>query len=47
MERHQDHSFYSEHDIFQKGFICFPIKISSNEKGFVTLVTDENIKQLC
>lgn len=47
IERHKDHSFDFEHNIIKKGFLCFPIKISSNEKGFVSLVTDESIKQLC
>lgn len=47
MERHQDHSFDFEHDIIKKGFLCFPIKISSHEKGFVSLVTDESIKKMC
>ncbi|XP_052702358.1 uncharacterized protein LOC128178957 [Crassostrea angulata] len=47
MERHQDHSFDFEHDLIKKGVLCFLIKISSNEKVFVSFVTDERIKQLC
>lgn len=47
MERHQDHSFGFEHDLIKKGVLCFPIKITLNEKVFLSLVTDESIKQLC